>query len=190
MSAESFIRTAKASYAKNKASPSGSGTSDTMGSQAQITRKRTKDTSGPEASPHTSQCRPVAKRLTPERPGRRLTYPDCHNCKGNIKHNVSHLMLATNATVTVAVVASIGTPGGIKALRSFSAPNEGRKSLLLYSGNIELFFIFTQATYHLKTQCASSTATATMLTDRGGQTRNCLHKVSVPRMASGALYRS
>ncbi|KAL5517815.1 hypothetical protein EMCRGX_G003436 [Ephydatia muelleri] len=79
LSAESFIRTAKASYAKNKASPSGSGTSDTMGSQAQITRKRTKDTSGPEASPHTSQCRPVAKRLTPERPGRRLTYPDCHN---------------------------------------------------------------------------------------------------------------
>eukprot|EP00731_Ephydatia_muelleri_P019665 Em0012g490a len=76
LSAESFIRTAKASYAKNKASPSGSGTSDTMGSQAQITRKRTKDTSGPEASPHTNQCRPVAKRLTPERPGRRLTYPD------------------------------------------------------------------------------------------------------------------
>eukprot|EP00731_Ephydatia_muelleri_P014114 Em0007g1424a len=74
-----IIRTAKASYAKNKASPSGSGTSDSMGSQAQITRKRTKDTSGPEASPHTSQCRPVAKRLTPERPGRRLTYPDCHN---------------------------------------------------------------------------------------------------------------
>ena len=53
-----------------------------MGSQAQVSRKRTKDTSGPEASPNTSQCRPVAKRLTAERPGRRLTYPDCHNCKG------------------------------------------------------------------------------------------------------------
>ncbi|KAL5464070.1 hypothetical protein EMCRGX_G033030 [Ephydatia muelleri] len=47
-----------------------------MGSQAQVTRKRTKDTSSPEAS---SQCRPVAKRLTAEFPGRRLTYPDCHN---------------------------------------------------------------------------------------------------------------
>ena len=70
------------------------------------------------------------------------------------------IMYSLILTVTVAVVASIGTPGGIKALRSFSAPNEGRKSLLLYSGNIELFFIFTQATYHLKTQCASSTATA------------------------------
>ena len=37
-----------------------------MGSQAQVTRKRTKDTSGPETSPNTSQCRPVAKRLTAE----------------------------------------------------------------------------------------------------------------------------
>ena len=62
----------------------------TMGSQAQVTRKRTKDTSGPEASPHTSQRRPVAKQLTAERPGRRLTYPDCHNCKG--EKNVSHLI--------------------------------------------------------------------------------------------------
>ncbi|KAL5467636.1 hypothetical protein EMCRGX_G031897 [Ephydatia muelleri] len=47
-----------------------------MGSQAQVTRKRTKDTSSPEAP---SRCRPVAKQLTAERPGRRLTYPDCHN---------------------------------------------------------------------------------------------------------------
>ena len=89
LSAESFIRTAKASYEKNKASPSGSSTGDTMGSQGQITRKRT---SGPEASPHTSQCRPVAKRLTPERTGRRLTYLDCHICKGNKKYNVPHLI--------------------------------------------------------------------------------------------------
>ena len=58
-----------------------------MGSQAQVTRKRTKDTSSPEAS---SQCRPVAKRLTAEFPERRLTYPDCHNCKGNKNKNVSH----------------------------------------------------------------------------------------------------
>eukprot|EP00731_Ephydatia_muelleri_P030838 Em0022g352a len=75
--AESFIATAKASYEKSNASPSGTG--GTIGSQAQVSRKRTKDTSGPEASPHTTQCRPVAKRLTAERPGRRLTYPDCHN---------------------------------------------------------------------------------------------------------------
>ena len=94
--------------------------------------------------------------------------------------------------VTVAVVASIGTPGGIKSLRSFSTPNEGRKSLLLHGGNIELFFYFYSSYLPLEdtVQCASSTATATMLTDRGGQTRSCLHKVSVPRMASGALYRS
>ena len=56
--AESFITTAKASYEKSNASPSGTGC--TIGSQAQVTRVRTKDTSGPEASPNTSQCRPVA----------------------------------------------------------------------------------------------------------------------------------
>eukprot|EP00731_Ephydatia_muelleri_P013473 Em0007g783a len=69
--------TAKASYEKNKASPSGTG--GAMGSRAQVTRKRTKDTGGPEASPHTTKCRPVAKRLTAEHPGRRLTSSDCHN---------------------------------------------------------------------------------------------------------------
>ncbi|KAL5509486.1 hypothetical protein EMCRGX_G004873 [Ephydatia muelleri] len=74
---ESFITTAKASYEKNKASPSGTG--GAMGSRAQVTRKRTKDTSGPEASLHTTQCRPVAKWLTAEHPGRRLTSSDCHN---------------------------------------------------------------------------------------------------------------
>ena len=70
MLAESFITTAKASYEKSNASSSGTG--GTIGSQAQVSRKRTKDTSGPEASPNTSQCRPVAKRLTAECPGRRL----------------------------------------------------------------------------------------------------------------------
>ena len=41
-------------------------TGNVMGSLVQVTNKRTKDTSGPGASPHTRQCRPVAKRLTPE----------------------------------------------------------------------------------------------------------------------------
>ena len=44
------------------------------------------------------------------------------------------------------------------------------------------------ATYHLNTQCASSTATATTVSERGGQTRSCLHVESEPNMASGALY--
>ena len=50
--AESFITTAMASYEKSNASPSGTG--GVMGSRAQVTRKRTKNTSGPEASPHTN----------------------------------------------------------------------------------------------------------------------------------------
>ena len=86
LSAESFRTTAKETYQKNNGSLelflSGTG------------RKRTKDTSDPGASPHTSQCRPVAKRLTAERPGRRLTYPDSHDCKGNnlIPLNLSMLV--------------------------------------------------------------------------------------------------
>ncbi len=38
-------------------------------------RKRTKDTSGVEASPHTVHARPLAKRLTVGAPGRRLAFP-------------------------------------------------------------------------------------------------------------------
>ena len=37
-------------------------------------RKRIKDTSGVEASPHTVHSRPVAKRLTVGAPGRRLAF--------------------------------------------------------------------------------------------------------------------
>ena len=37
-------------------------------------RKRTKDTSGLEASPHTVHARPLAKRLTVGAPGRRLAF--------------------------------------------------------------------------------------------------------------------
>ena len=78
MSGEYFRTTAQATCEKSK-DPTliASGSN----SQVQVTNKRTKDSSGPGASPHTSQCRPAAKRLTPEHPGRRLTYPDCDSCK-------------------------------------------------------------------------------------------------------------
>ena len=65
LSAESFITTAKLVIRRIK--------------PHSLALVRTKDTSGHDASPHTSQCRPVAKQLTAERPGRRLTYQDCHN---------------------------------------------------------------------------------------------------------------
>ena len=71
MSGEYFRTTAKATYEKNKSTTLVASGSN---SQVQVTNKRTKDSSGPEASPQTRQCRPAAKRLTPEHPGRRLTY--------------------------------------------------------------------------------------------------------------------
>ncbi|KAL5500465.1 hypothetical protein EMCRGX_G012030 [Ephydatia muelleri] len=77
VSGECFRTTARASYEKNKDTLISTGSA--MDSQVQVTNKRNKDTSGPGASPHTRQCRPVAKRLTPEHPGRRLTYPNCDN---------------------------------------------------------------------------------------------------------------
>eukprot|EP00731_Ephydatia_muelleri_P010746 Em0005g1332a len=75
MSGEYFRTTAQATYEKNK-DPTliASGSN----SQVQVTNKRTKDSSGPGASPQTRQCRPGAKRLTPEHPGRRLTYPSSY----------------------------------------------------------------------------------------------------------------
>ena len=42
-------------------------------------RKRTKDTSGFEASPHTAQARPLAKRSTVAVGGRKLAFPPCEN---------------------------------------------------------------------------------------------------------------
>ena len=77
MSGEYFRTTAKATYEKNKDPTL---TASGSNSQVQVTNKRTKDSSGPGASPQTRQCRPGAKRLTPEHPGRRLTYPDCDSC--------------------------------------------------------------------------------------------------------------
>ena len=71
MSGEYFRTTAKATYEKNKDPTL---TASGSNSQVQVTNKRTKDSSGPGASPQTRQCRPGAKRLTPEHPGRRLTY--------------------------------------------------------------------------------------------------------------------
>ena len=81
---ENFRTTAKAyfylrtfTYEKNKDPTL---TASGSNSQVQVTNKRTKDSSGPGASRQTRQCRPGAKRLTPEHPGRRLTYPDCDSC--------------------------------------------------------------------------------------------------------------
>ena len=95
VSAEYFRTTAKASYEKNKDTLIATGSA--MGSLVQVTNKRTKDTSGPGASPHTRQCRPVAKRPTPEHPGRRLTYPNCDNCK--TKHELL-IVSFSNVTTT------------------------------------------------------------------------------------------
>ena len=44
-------------------------------------RKRTKDTSGFEASPHTTQARPLAKRSTLAVGGKRLAFPPHENSK-------------------------------------------------------------------------------------------------------------
>ena len=63
-------------------------------SQVQVTNKRTKDSSGPGASPQTRQCRPEAKRLTPEHPGRRLTYPDCDSCKTKHELIIVHVLVS------------------------------------------------------------------------------------------------
>ena len=62
MSGEYFRTTAKATYEKNKSTTLVASGSN---SQVQVTNKRTKDSSGPEASPQTRQYRPAAKRLTP-----------------------------------------------------------------------------------------------------------------------------
>ena len=63
MSGQYFRTTAKATYEKNKDPTL---TASGSNSQVQVTNKRTKDSSGPGASPQTRQCRPGAKRLTPE----------------------------------------------------------------------------------------------------------------------------
>ena len=69
-------------------------TGSAMGSLVQVTHKRTKDTSGPGASPYTRQCRPVAKRLTPEHPGRGLLIlANCENCKTKHELLLVSLML-------------------------------------------------------------------------------------------------
>ena len=94
MSGEYFRTTAKATYEKNKDPTL---TASGSNSQVQVINKRTKDSSGPGASPQTRQCRPGAKRLTPEHPGRRLTYPDCDSCK--TKHElIVHVLVSLAGT--------------------------------------------------------------------------------------------
>ena len=46
-------------------------------STVQPSKKRTKDTSGVDASPHTLKARPLAKRVTLGVPGRRLAFSPC-----------------------------------------------------------------------------------------------------------------
>mgnify|MGYP003417894509 CR=1 FL=1 len=90
ISGEYFRTTAKATYEKNKSTTLVASGSN---SQVQVTNKRTKDSSGPEASPQTRQYRPAAKRLTSEHPGRKLTYPDCDSCK--TKHElIVHVLVS------------------------------------------------------------------------------------------------
>ena len=77
-SAETFRSMAKSSYEKQGYSrptpplhsPGGHGY-----------KKRTKDTSGFEASPHTAQARSPAKRSTLVVGGRRLAFPPCESSK-------------------------------------------------------------------------------------------------------------
>ena len=70
--AEKFRSIAKSSYEKqgyNKPAP------PLHSPVVHGSRKRTKDTSGLEASPHTAQARPLAKRSTLAVVGRRLAFP-------------------------------------------------------------------------------------------------------------------
>ena len=81
---ESFRSLAKAGYEKGRQESQGPtasfcGINPPLASPA--ARKRTKDTSGLEASPHTAQARPLANRFTVGVPGRRLAFPRRENCK-------------------------------------------------------------------------------------------------------------
>ena len=75
--AETLRSMAKSSYEKqgyNKPAPLHS-------PEVHISRKRMKDTSGFEASPHIAQARPLAKRSTLAVGGRRLAFTPHDNCK-------------------------------------------------------------------------------------------------------------
>ena len=106
MSGEYFRTTAKATYEKNKDPTL---TASGSNSQVQITNKRTKDSSGPGASPQTRQCRPGAKRLTPEHPGRRLTYPDCDGLRKGLQAKYTITCFSGNGQCMRTNIVAIGT---------------------------------------------------------------------------------
>ena len=84
--AETFRSFAKSSYEKqsyNKSAPPLCSPDPVV----RCSRKRTKDTSGFEASPHTAQVRPQAKRCTLAVGGRRLAFPPRENSKIILKCN-------------------------------------------------------------------------------------------------------
>jgi len=85
VAAESFRSSAKRSYERKgfHVSVSVSLQSSPKVPPVATSRKRVKDTSGIDASPHTSRARPLAKRSTTGVPGRRLAFPAQENCKIN-----------------------------------------------------------------------------------------------------------
>ena len=84
IAAESFRSTARISYEGKGFRPL-SLHSSPKPPPVVTTRKRTKGTSGIDASPHTSQARPLAKRFTTGVHGKRLAFPAQGNCKLNRK---------------------------------------------------------------------------------------------------------
>ena len=93
---ESFRSMAKAGYEKGRQESqvpifSFCGSNPPLGSTA--ARKRTKDTSGLEASPHTAQARPLAKRFTVGTPGGRLTFPRRQNCEDTNNKNCTYILV-------------------------------------------------------------------------------------------------
>eukprot|EP00731_Ephydatia_muelleri_P018835 Em0011g875a len=114
MAAESFRTTAKETYQNNNGSLefilSGTG------------RKRAKNTSSPGASPHTNQCRPVAKRS-----GRRLTYLDSHDFTEAIVldpcENITEDAMAATSSVKGAEVITAVCPEFEKIVKTLAGGN-------------------------------------------------------------------
>ncbi len=84
LAVESFRSLAKSSHDRHV----GSLSSSRSPIASRIPVKRTKDTSGVGASPHTARYRPVAKRRTSGVPGRRLAYPIRDSCDVHCKINI------------------------------------------------------------------------------------------------------
>ena len=103
---ESFRSMAKAGYEKGRQESqvpisSFCGSNPPLASTA--ARKRTKDTSGLEASPHTARLGQLAKRFTVGTPGRRLTFPRRQNCEDTNNKNCTYTLVCIYMYVTVNV---------------------------------------------------------------------------------------